>query len=90
MTPLMTELARSTTEDFREESAADATPLRVAFPRSQARLAQDHEWCVARVDGEWREIRFHDYGKVYEIPGLYEYSRIPLRGSRPKRSRVSG
>jgi SAM-dependent methyltransferase len=69
----MTELARSTSQESGEGPAADATPLRVALPRAQARLEQDHEWCVARVDGEWREIRFHDYGRVYEIPGLYEY-----------------
>jgi SAM-dependent methyltransferase len=69
----MKELARSTSQGFGKGPAADATPLRVAFPKPQARLEQDDEWCVARVDGEWREIRFHDYGRVYEIPGLYEY-----------------
>ena len=69
----MKELARSISQESDKGPAADATPLRVAFPRPQARLEQDHEWCVARADGEWREIRFHDYGRVYEIPGLYEY-----------------
>jgi 2-polyprenyl-3-methyl-5-hydroxy-6-metoxy-1,4-benzoquinol methylase len=69
----MTELARSTSHEPAEGPAADAAPLRVAFPRPQARSEQDHEWCVARVNGEWREIRFHDYGRVYEIPGLYEH-----------------
>ena len=47
--------------------------MRVALPRPEAHLEQDHEWCVARLDGEWREIRFHDYASVYEVPGLYEY-----------------
>jgi len=69
----MTEFARSTSQEFGKGPAADATPLRVALPRPQVRLEQDHEWCVVRVDGEWREIRFHDYGRVYEIPGLYEH-----------------
>lgn len=73
MTQAMTEPARSTSREPGEQPAADATPLRVAFPKPQAQLEQDHEWCVARVDGEWREIRFHDYGRVYEVPGLYEY-----------------
>lgn len=35
-------------------------------------LAQDEEWCEACIDGIWRCIRFHDYGALYEIPGLYE------------------
>ena len=73
MTQGMTEFARSTSQEFGKGPAADATPLRVALPRPQVRLEQDHEWCVVRVDGEWREIRFHDYGRVYEIPGLYEH-----------------
>lgn len=46
--------------------------VRVAFP-GPARLEQDDEWCVVRQDGVWREIRFHDYARVYEVPGLYEY-----------------
>jgi len=40
---------------------------------------QDQEWCEVVVDGKTRRIRFHDYGKVYEIPGLYEeifYERL--------------
>lgn len=73
MTQAMTQRASSRSREFGEEPAAAAPPLRVAFPRQQVHLEQDREWCVARVDGEWREIRFHDYGRVYEIPGLYEY-----------------
>jgi SAM-dependent methyltransferase len=69
----MKELTRSTSRGFGTEPAADATPIRIAFPSPKSHLEQDHEWCVVRVDGEWREIRFHDYGRVYEIPGLYEY-----------------
>lgn len=53
--------------------ADEAPPLRVAFPSDSNTLDQDQEWCVARVDGEWREIRFHDYEQVYQVPGLYDH-----------------
>jgi predicted TPR repeat methyltransferase len=35
-------------------------------------MTQDAEWCVVRLDDEWRQIRFHDYDELYSIPGLYE------------------
>jgi hypothetical protein len=43
------------------------------------RISQDQEWCEVRVHGDRRQIRFHDYGRLYEIPGLYErvyYDRL--------------
>lgn len=43
----------------------------IAMPPGD-RVEQDVEWCVARVDGQWQEVRFHDYGLIYEVPGLYE------------------
>jgi len=46
-------------------------PLRLRFPRTED-LDQDEEWCELEVDGEWKRIRFHDYGDVYAVPGLYE------------------
>jgi hypothetical protein len=33
---------------------------------------QDREWCTVVLDGETRRIRFHDYGEIFSIPGLYE------------------
>jgi predicted TPR repeat methyltransferase len=33
---------------------------------------QDGEWCEIELDGRPRRIRFHDYGQIYEVPGLYE------------------
>lgn len=33
---------------------------------------QDEEWCEVHIDGEVRRIRFHDYARIYAIPGLYE------------------
>jgi predicted TPR repeat methyltransferase len=35
-------------------------------------MTQDAEWCVVRDNGQWRQIRFHDYDELYSIPGLYE------------------
>ncbi len=33
---------------------------------------QDAEWCEVCVDGQVQRIRFHNYGDIYKIPGLYE------------------
>lgn len=57
--------------------------------KGDERLSQDEEWCVVTVEGSRKRIRFHDYGSIYEIPGLYEqlfYDRLkcssPFRVSR--------
>ena len=52
-----------------EETAFDLT----FPPSSDARLDQDEEWCEVTIDGSRRRIRFHDYGEIYAIPGLYEH-----------------
>jgi SAM-dependent methyltransferase len=50
-----------------------AEDLAVRFPRVEgAAPDQDREWCEVLVDGEWRRIRFHDYGEIFSVPGLYE------------------
>jgi len=46
--------------------------LMVALPEPNLSMTQDAEWCVVRVDDEWRQIRFHDYDELYSVPGLYE------------------
>ncbi|PIU84409.1 MAG: hypothetical protein COS67_13330 [Deltaproteobacteria bacterium CG06_land_8_20_14_3_00_44_19] len=38
----------------------------------QNTISQDEEWFEVRVKGYLERIRFHDYGKLYKIPGLYE------------------
>lgn len=38
----------------------------------QKNISQDKEFFEVRVGGYLKRIRFHDYGKLYEIPGLYE------------------
>lgn len=35
-------------------------------------LDQDQEWCEVSINGKRHRIRFHDYHKIFEIPGLYE------------------
>ena len=49
-------------------------PLSVTFPDpSVTGLDQDQEWFeFGRGDGT-RRIRFHDYGEIYAVPGLYEH-----------------
>ncbi|MDL5154745.1 methyltransferase domain-containing protein [Actinomycetospora termitidis] len=47
--------------------------LRVALPEPSSRFSQDDEWCVvAQPDGSWSEFRFHDYHRIFDVPGLYE------------------
>ena len=48
-----------------------ATHYELTFP-SENGLAQDEEWCLVRTNGLERRVRFHDYGQIYELPGLYE------------------
>lgn len=45
--------------------------LVVEFPDEHG-LSQDSEWCTVTVDGQKRTLRFHEYGAIFSIPGLYE------------------
>jgi Methyltransferase domain len=46
----------------------------IRFPSSSdAELGQDEEWCEVLLDDEWTRIRFHDYGAIYAVEGLYEH-----------------
>jgi Methyltransferase domain len=46
----------------------------IRFPsHAAAELSQDQEWCEVLLDGDWTRIRFHDYGEIYSVPGLYEH-----------------
>jgi SAM-dependent methyltransferase len=47
--------------------------LRIAMPELSRRYEQDTEWCVVYLDGQWQEIRFHDYRQIYDVEGLYEH-----------------
>ncbi|WP_051116408.1 class I SAM-dependent DNA methyltransferase [Amycolatopsis nigrescens] len=54
------------------ETLASGGPLQIKLPLPADRLDQDAEHCSVLVDGEWRDLRFHDYDQIYRIPGLYE------------------
>lgn len=46
----------------------------VRFPSAASEgLSQDEEWCEVLLEGGWKPIRFHDYGEIYSVPGLYEH-----------------
>lgn len=46
--------------------------LSVRLPETVPGLDQDEEYCIVVQDGEERRIRFHDYGEIYSVPGLYQ------------------
>ncbi|WP_433800975.1 methyltransferase domain-containing protein [Actinomycetospora sp. CA-084318] len=53
--------------------AAARQGLRVALPEPSSRFDQNDEWCVVQQpDGSWSEFRFHDYHRIFDVPGLYE------------------
>jgi predicted TPR repeat methyltransferase len=53
--------------------SAEGPTIQIELPSaSDTELTQDREWCNVRIDGIRRRIRFHDYGKIYAVPGLYE------------------
>jgi SAM-dependent methyltransferase len=53
-------------------SQDEFTEVRVPDAPGDEAVAQDQEWFDVSVDGEQRRIRFHDYGAIYDVPGLYE------------------
>ncbi len=56
----------------RRSSTVENGKLLVALPEPSLSMTQDAEWCVVRDNGQWRQIRFHDYDALYSVPGLYE------------------
>lgn len=56
------------------ESPGEVNGYKVRFPVCRpGAYAQDQEFCVVESGEATERIRFHDYGKVYSMPGLYEY-----------------
>lgn len=53
-------------------SVSTQTTTPIALPNPTETYSQDKEWFVVRLDGAWREVQFHDYARIYEVPGLYE------------------
>ena len=51
----------------------------INFPKNSETLDQDEEWVMLICGNRLERIRLHDYGKIYNIPGLYEevvYNRL--------------
>jgi SAM-dependent methyltransferase len=48
------------------------TKFQISFPDLNHDCDQDGECCDVVIGGETERIRFHDYGRIYGIPGLYE------------------
>ena len=51
---------------------------RIQFPKQEAHdLAQDEVYFyVVEPDGMKTKLRFHDYSRIYDIPGMYEPLKI--------------
>lgn len=62
----------STTTDRMVHRSARPAKYRIALPEPSQSYEQDEEWFLVNFDGTWEEIRFHDYGKLYNVEGLYE------------------
>lgn len=45
---------------------------RIHFPEIEA-IEQGEEYIIVEQGGNRERIRFHDYDRIYDIPGLYEY-----------------
>ena len=73
MEPLRAGTAMQMEKPKKEENFSH---LRVTLPDHPASdFPQDHEYClVADPDGNHvRKIGFHEYGRIFSMPGLYEY-----------------
>lgn len=66
----------------------------VEFPPGAEHLEQDQEWCFLRRNGgDPQRLRFHDYGRIYDVPGLYEhlfYTRLECESPQMVRSLLEG
>jgi predicted TPR repeat methyltransferase len=72
-----------------------ADDLVVRMPQAEARadgLDQDQEWCEVELPGGTERVRFHDYDRLFAIPGLYErlfYTELKCDSPRVVRSLLS-
>ena len=58
-------------EGFAAGTAVVGERYEIRFPE-ETDHEQDQEWCEVRIDGRLRRIRFHDYARIFALPGLYE------------------
>ncbi|MDD7966278.1 methyltransferase domain-containing protein [Actinomycetospora lemnae] len=65
--------ASGTTPHHPVDLEAARQAIRLALPEPGSKFSQDDEFCVvAQPDGTWGEFRFHDYDRIFQVPGLYE------------------
>lgn len=57
--------------DRLDEIDTDVEEIRILHAKEGV-VEQDTECCDVRINGQSQRIRFHDYHKVFDIPGLYE------------------
>jgi predicted TPR repeat methyltransferase len=53
--------------------------LQITYPSDACELDQNEEWVKVQTEDGMKKIRLHDYGRFFEIPGLYEevvYNRL--------------
>jgi hypothetical protein len=46
--------------------------IEIVIPEECRRLDQNEEWVEMIIDGTAHKVRLHDYGRFYEIHGLYD------------------
>lgn len=44
----------------------------VVFPELNEQVEQNEEWIILQQNGDKRRLLLHDYGELYNVPGLYE------------------
>lgn len=77
----------SESSEMRSGVRRNFRPYRVEFPppSENGRMGQDEAYFSLVRDGQREKIRFHDYGAIYERPGLYEqlfYDRLKCQSPR--------
>jgi SAM-dependent methyltransferase len=59
-------------QDRRRFDGGQAEVDAILLPETDRPVAQDVEWCEVVCNGARERVRFHDYDRIFEIPGLYE------------------
>lgn len=62
-----------TTDKVRRFDGGGADVDAIVLPAVEdGQLTQDTEWCEVSMNGRRERVRFHDYGRIFDVPGLYE------------------
>jgi hypothetical protein len=67
---------------FEEEQKMECQGYELEFPKVGDKLDQNEEWIKVITENGSEKVVLHDYGRVYEIPGLYEdvvYKRLKCK-----------